>query len=164
MVDPTLPPVPTTFEESQTIDGGKWATIWQASRAKEVDALTRQNTHQEPNSTKPTGKVVSTKWAFRITRTNDGSLKFKMRLVAKGYMQRRGVDYFETFAPVCSAKAITTILSIAASEDYELRSYDVGAAYLEAPILAVSGLNWNREIHQHLVRYGFIRSISDPCV
>ena len=55
-----------------------------------------------------------------------------MRLVTKGCMQRRGVDYFETFTPVCSAKA--TVLSIASSEDYELRSYDVGAAYLEAPM------------------------------
>ena len=57
-----------------------------------------------------------------------------MRLVAKGFMQRPGIDFTDTFIPVCSAKGINTILSISATEDYELRFYDVGAAYLEAPI------------------------------
>ena len=49
-------------------------------------------------------------------------------------MQRKGIDYFDTFAPVCSSKSITTIRSVAASEDWDLRSYDVCAAYLEALI------------------------------
>ena len=112
----------------------------------------RQNTHQELNSQ-----------------------QFKMRLLAEGHMQRSRIDYFEIIAPVYSAKAITTILSISASEDYEPRSYDLEAAYLQALIdtptfvklpalhpthpnatvqlnknpygLAVSGPNCNREIH-----------------
>ena len=94
--------------------------------------MIRKNSYGEPCT--PTSKVISTRWAFRVTRNADNAVKFKMRLVAKGFMQRPGINFTDTFSPVCSAKWINTILSISATGDYELRSYDVRAAYIEAPI------------------------------
>lgn len=51
---------------------------------------------------KPEGKsVVTSKWLFKIKHVADGNIeKFKTRFVARGFSQREGVNYEETFAPV----------------------------------------------------------------
>ena len=50
--------------------------------------------------------------------------------MAKGYIQKEGVDCEETFSPVAMLKSIRTILSIAAYYDYEIWQMDVKTAFL----------------------------------
>ena len=50
--------------------------------------------------------------------------------MAKGYTQKEGVDYEETFSPVAMLKSIRTLLSIAAYYDYEIWQMDVKTAFL----------------------------------
>ena len=51
----------------------------------------------------------------------DGNVEtFKARLVARGYTQKEGIDYEETFSPVAMLKSIKILLSIAAHYDYEI--------------------------------------------
>lgn len=46
-------------------------------------------------------KAIGLKWVFKVKRNADGSItKHKTRLVAKGYVQRHGIDFEEVFAPV----------------------------------------------------------------
>ena len=45
---------------------------------------------------------------------------FKVRLVAKGYMQKEGIDYDETSSPVAMLKSICILLSVAAALDYKI--------------------------------------------
>ncbi|KAL0462849.1 UNVERIFIED_CONTAM: hypothetical protein Slati_0172500, partial [Sesamum latifolium] len=50
--------------------------------------------------------------------------------VAKGYTQRPGVDFEETYLPVAMAKSIRILLAIAAWYDYEIWQMDVKTAFL----------------------------------
>ena len=51
---------------------------------------------------KPKGKsVVSSKWIYKIKHASNGSIKkYKARFVARGFSQKEGIDYEETFAPL----------------------------------------------------------------
>ncbi|KAL0292493.1 UNVERIFIED_CONTAM: Copia protein [Sesamum radiatum] len=50
--------------------------------------------------------------------------------MAKGYTQRLGVDFEETYSPVAMAKSIRILLAIAAWYDYEIWQMDVKTAFL----------------------------------
>ena len=62
---------------------------------------------------KPEGKsVVSSKWIYMIKHVADGSIeKYKARFVARGFSQKEGIDYEETFAPVARYTSIRAIMA-----------------------------------------------------
>ena len=55
-------------------------------------------------------------------------------MVAKGYGQKEGIDYHETFAPVVKYKSLRVILALANEMDYEIKQLDVVTAFLNAYI------------------------------
>ena len=50
--------------------------------------------------------------------------------MAKGYTQKEGIDYEETFSPVAMLKSIRSLLSIAANYDSEIWQMDVKTTFL----------------------------------
>ena len=75
--------------------------------------------------------VVDSKWVFRLKKDAKGEIvKWKARLVARGFTQIYGVDYFETFAPVARLSSVRSILAIAARNDWEIEMFDFHSAYL----------------------------------
>ena len=49
---------------------------------------------------------------------SDGTVeRFKGRLVAKGFSQRYGVDYFETYSPVVRFSSIRVLIAFAVQND-----------------------------------------------
>jgi len=60
--------------------------------------------------------------------------KYKVRLVARGFTQIYGVDYFDTFSPVAKLASLRTILAIAARFDWEIESFDFNGAYLNGEL------------------------------
>ena len=52
-------------------------------------------------------------------------MRYKARLVVKGFEQKKGIDFDEIFSPVVKMTSIRTILSIAASLDLEVEQLDV---------------------------------------
>ena len=65
---------------------------------------------------RPDGKsVVTSKWIYKIKHAVDGSIeKYKARFVARGFSQKEGIDYEETFAPIARYTSIRSVLALAA--------------------------------------------------
>ena len=79
--------------------------------------------------------VVGCKWVFTIKRNADGSVdRFKARLVAKGYVQVQGIYFDEVFAPVARIKTIRLLISLAASNGWEIHHMDVKTAFLHGEL------------------------------
>jgi hypothetical protein len=79
--------------------------------------------------------VVSSKWLFKIKHAVDGSIeKYKARFVARGFSQKEGIDYEETFAPVARYTSIRTIIALPAKMKWKLHQMDVKTAFLNGII------------------------------
>ena len=61
-------------------------------------------------------------------------MKYKERLVAKGYSQVHGIDYNETFAPVAKMDSIRLAFAIAASKQWEVHHMDVKCDFLNGDL------------------------------
>jgi hypothetical protein len=78
---------------------------------------------------------VSYKWLFKIKHAANGSIeKYKARFVARGFSQKEGIDYEETFAPVARYTSIRTIIALAAKMKWKLHQMDVKTAFLNGVI------------------------------
>ena len=84
----------------------------------------------------PDGVVpLTTKWVYTIkTDANGKIVKYKARLVARGYMQVMGIDYDETFSPVTRLETIRIVLAIAAQLCLKIHQMDVETAFLNADL------------------------------
>jgi hypothetical protein len=79
--------------------------------------------------------VVSSKWLLKIKHVADGSIeKYKARFVARGFSQKEGIDYEETFAPVAKYTLIGTIIALAAKMKWKLHQMDVKTTFLNGVI------------------------------
>ena len=61
-------------------------------------------------------------------------VRWKARIVAKGYSQVPGVDFEQTYAPVGRTTSLHILLTLAAQRDMELRQADVEGAYLNGTL------------------------------
>ena len=84
----------------------------------------------------PEGKsVVTSKWIYKIKHAADGSIeKYKARFVARGFSQKEGIDYEETFAPVSRYTSIRSILALAVVMKWKIHHMDVKTAFLNGVV------------------------------
>lgn len=95
---------------------------------EEIDALYKNKTW-ELTELPPGKRAIPNRWIFRIKR-NESNVRYKARLVVKGYQQQYEVDYFETFSPVVKFSSIRIILATATTHDLHLAQFDVKTAFL----------------------------------
>ena len=80
-------------------------------------------------------KPIGFKLIFKTKRDSKGNVeRYKPRLVAKGYTQKEGIDYKETFSPVSSKDSLRIIMALVAHFDLELHQMDVKTAFLNGNI------------------------------
>jgi hypothetical protein len=181
---------------------GKHATEYEQAMIKEIRQLIKQRTWSAiPRSEVPkTSKgerrpILKGTWAFKLKRLPDGSpLKFKARYCVRGDLQREGVDYFETYAPVVQWSTVRMLLTIILSRNWTTKQVDYTNAfaqaklkeevYIEPPkgfgrkdkkdmvlklIQSLYGLKqapktFFEKLRDGLVERGFTQSTLDPCL
>ncbi|XP_030924780.1 uncharacterized protein LOC115951773 [Quercus lobata] len=79
-------------------------------------------------------KALHNKWVYRIKNNRDGSKCYKDRLVVKGFQQKEGIDYTETFSPIVKMSTIRLVLGIVVAENLHLKQLDVKMAFLHGDL------------------------------
>ncbi|KAL0319630.1 UNVERIFIED_CONTAM: Retrovirus-related Pol polyprotein from transposon RE2 [Sesamum radiatum] len=101
---------PKTYGEAMSdIDSDKWLEAMKS----EMDSMGSNQVWtlvDPPKGVRPVG----CKWVYKHKLGVEGEVTaFKATLVAKGYTERPGVDFEETYLPVAMAKSIRILLAIA---------------------------------------------------
>ena len=87
--------------------------------------------------------------------TENEPIRFKTKLVARGYTQREGIDYTEVFSLVVKHTSIRVLMSIVAQFDWELEQLDAKIVVfhgdLEEKILMTQLEGFKEPEKEHLV-------------
>ncbi|CAI7845360.1 unnamed protein product [Closterium sp. NIES-54] len=127
--DPDAPDIPTPRSYAEAIEG-PYSSQWQAAMDAEMASWKSTGTYVD-EVPPPGANIVSGMWIFRVKRPPGSPPIFKARYVARGFSQRQGVDYFQTFSPTPKMTTLRVLLHIAAQRDYELHSLDFSTAFVQ---------------------------------
>jgi hypothetical protein len=183
-------PIPKSYKEA--VEDEKWGHMWKEAIQKELIALESNNTWTP--AVPPNGaNLVTSKWVFDVKRMISGAIeKFKARLVARGFSQKFGVDFMETFAPTVRHDTLRVFMAVVCKDDLELHQVDVNNAFTESTLqedifmipppgvdippnmvfkilrslygLKQAARDWNQLCVSKLIKIGFTQSEVDPCL
>ena len=108
----------------------KWlfATKEEINSMKEINVWTLTNLL-------PNRQAILTKWVFKLKHDAKGNIcSYKARLVARGFTQKYGEDYDQTFAPVVKYETVLILLAISAKKNLHVQHLDVKSAFLHADL------------------------------
>jgi len=108
--------------------------FWEKAIAAEIQSMITHDVWQEtiiPRHAKP----ITTKWVFRPKCDINGNIvKYKARLVARGFEQVYGRDFDETYSPVTRLSSLRLLFALASQFSLVLFQMDVETAFLNAPL------------------------------
>jgi len=134
MVTTSDPGLPRSFKEAmESPEKDKWLT----GIKKELHNFKSRGCFEQVKRSSITrGKtVLKARWIFVKKVEQDGSIRYKARLVIKGYDQIAGIDYTESFSPVATDTTIRTMIAICLFKvSWVIEALDVEAAFLNSPI------------------------------
>ncbi|WVZ16815.1 hypothetical protein V8G54_009797 [Vigna mungo] len=140
-------------------------------------------------------KRVGCKWVFKTKHDSKGNIeRYKSRLVAKGFTQKDGIDYKETFSPVSKKDSLRIVLALVAHYDLELLQMDVKTVFLNGDLeeevymdqpegftmtgnenlvckleksiygLKQASRQWYLKFNDTITSYGFVENTVDQCI
>lgn len=167
---------------------------WTAAMEEELRAFEENNAWVVVSEV-PKGKtLVQCMWVYKRKFDSDNSVRYRARLVAKGFTQKPGIDYDETFSPVVRHSTLRLLFALSVQLDLNVTHLDVKTAFLNGILnediymahpqinldsnnsrkivklnKAIYGLkqasrSWYEKVDQCLIELGFKRSNVEPCV
>ncbi|CAI5469280.1 unnamed protein product [Closterium sp. Yama58-4] len=130
--DPDAPDIPTPRSYAEAI-AGEYSSQWQTAMDAEMASWKSTGTYVD-EVPPPGANMVDGIWIFRVKRPPGSPPVFKARYVARGFSQRDGVDFFQTFSPTPKMTTLRVLLHVAAQRDYELHSLDFSTAFLQGSL------------------------------
>jgi hypothetical protein len=108
------------------------AAEWLAAECYELDQLARLDVY-DLTLLPPGHSHTGYRWVYKIKWDTEGNIiLYRACIVAQGFTQCPGEDFFETFSPVTKIKSIHLLLAIAAILDWEIHVIDVDSAFLNS--------------------------------
>jgi len=125
-------PDPNTFMEA-------WESplqpFWKQAMVEELQAFQLNDTWNLVDGSIPVNShAMGSRWVFKTKENPDSTIRYKARLVIKGYEQQYGVDFTETSAPVGRLDALRILIALAAERTLKLYHLDIVTAFLN-PVL-----------------------------
>ena len=157
---PELPTCPTCDLETPATHAqahaGPHGKIWRAAEDKKFGGLRAVGTLEELGGTCQRGiNIISAKWVYSWKSDEFGNVvRAKARLVARGFGQREGIDFFDTLSPCPSVMSIRLLAALACELDLDLCHLDAEQAFVQSDLDevvyirlppgcgALSGIRW----------------------
>ena len=109
------------------------SSFWVEAMQHEYDTIIKNNTWELCKL--PFGRTpVTNKWVYKRKMSIDGKTKYKARLVARGFSQQAGIDYFETYSPVVRFTSLRLLIAYSVQNDLEIFHLDVDSAFLHGEL------------------------------
>lgn len=185
---------PKTYKEAMR---SRERAEWIVAMQEEIESLIKNKTWKIVDKPKKC-KLVGSKWIYKrkLEISADGVevVRFKSRLVAKGFTQREGVDFNEVFSPVVKHCSIRILLAMVAKYGMILEQLDVKTAFLHGELeetiymaqpegfilpgdedkvclltkslygLKQASRQWYKKFDEHMMCIGYTRCKYDSCV
>lgn len=170
------------------------ADKWKSAIQEEYQSLIENGTWSI-TPCPPGREPIKSRWVFKIKPTVNGELpRYKARFVAKGFSQRPGIDFNDTYASVVAHDTLRVLMSTIAADDLEMIQLDVKTAFLNGNLKedlyivqpegfvvpgresevchlkrCIYGLKqapcvWGELFTDFLKKHNFIPSDADPCL
>ncbi|CAI7748647.1 unnamed protein product [Closterium sp. NIES-53] len=111
----------------------EYSSQWQTAMDAQMASWKSTSTYVD-EVPPPGANIVSGMWIFRVKRPPGSPPVFKARYVARGFSQREGVDFFQTFSPTPKMTTLRVLLHVAAQREYKLHSLDFSTAFLQGSL------------------------------
>lgn len=166
---------------------------WQQAIKEELQSFSDREAWELVD--RPVNKtIVKCKWVFKIKYNSENKVRYRARLVAKGFTQKKGMDYKETFSPVLRYSTLRLLLALSVDKNLKCLHLDVPTAflngtlneciYMEIPACsnmpncenkvlklnrAIYGLKqsaraWYQRVEVCLLELGYTKSQYEPCL
>ncbi|CAI7795763.1 unnamed protein product [Closterium sp. NIES-53] len=127
--DPDALFIPSLRSYAEAITG-EYSSQWQTAMDAEMASWKSTGTYDD-EVPPPGANIVDGIWIFRVKRSLGSPPAFKARYVARGFRQRQGFDFFQTFSHATRMTALQVLLHVAAQHDYDLHSLNFSTAFLQ---------------------------------
>jgi hypothetical protein len=100
-------------------------------------------------------RPIGLRWVYKLKKDASGVIvKYRARLIAKGYVQHVGAHFNEVFAPVARLDSVRLLLALAAHEGWMVHYMDVKSTFLNGElkeVYVVQPLSFVKESQEHKV-------------